>query len=339
MISETSCVDQTGVPPPLVSIVIPTFDRLHLLGTAINSALAQTYSNIEVIVSDDQSCEKVSELVSSFCDKRIRYRTNQGVVGPTRNALAAYTEASGAYIGTLHDDDAWEPTFLERLVPPLDADEDLVLAFSDHWVMNAGGAINLRASELNTRRWKRDGLREGVYRPFYQLAVLDRAVPVAVSTVFRKSAIDWMDYPTEMEPLYDLWIGYLAARDGRGAYYCPDRLTRYRVHRSSITGRGANERAAAYCFERFISDVRLRPIRHALRRASAPRCVSLGIAHLKNGSRRAAWRQLALGLSRRPDLRGLFALALTFLPISGERLARLVQTSRTPRHRGPSPAD
>jgi glycosyltransferase involved in cell wall biosynthesis len=87
-------------------------------------ALAQTYTNIEIVVSDNGPTEAVARLVMSVGDARVRYRHNGGNIGAMRNALAAYREARGTYVATLHDD-VWEPTFLERLVPPLEADADL----------------------------------------------------------------------------------------------------------------------------------------------------------------------------------------------------------------------
>jgi glycosyltransferase involved in cell wall biosynthesis len=205
------------VSNPLVSVIVPTYKRLTYLRGALASALAQSYQPIEIIVSDDAASPKAAALVASFGDARLRYRDNGTGVGATRNALAAYLSARGEYVATLHDDDEWEPQFLERLMPPLIADRELSLAFSDHWIMGADGVVDPGASRNNTRRWRRDKLREGIYRPFHSLAVVDRSVPVVMAAVLRKSAIDWSDFPREMEPAYDLWLGYLASRDGAGA--------------------------------------------------------------------------------------------------------------------------
>ena len=103
----------------------------------------------------------VAELVASYRDPRVRYRHNGRNLGLTGNAVAASREARGEYVCTLHDDDMWEPTLLEELVPPLEADRDLVLAFSDHWVMRSDDSVDLELTEAATRRWGRRGLREG----------------------------------------------------------------------------------------------------------------------------------------------------------------------------------
>ena len=144
----------TSASLPLVSIVIPTFERLNYLPYAIESALAQTYQNIEVIVSDDASTVDVQSLVATFPDPRIRYRRNQSNMGQALNNLAALKETKGKYVANLHDDDMWEPTFLEKLIPALERHKDAVLAFSDHFIMDSDGKIDDHLSgEWNEMRF------------------------------------------------------------------------------------------------------------------------------------------------------------------------------------------
>jgi len=59
-------------PSPLVSIVLPTYKRAHVLPYAIRSVLAQTYANWELIVVDDNSPDDTAEVVAAFGDHRIR---------------------------------------------------------------------------------------------------------------------------------------------------------------------------------------------------------------------------------------------------------------------------
>lgn len=312
---------------PLVSVILPTYKRLDYLRGAIASALAQTYRHTEIIVSDDAASPEAADLVASFGDSRLRYRHNGDGVGATRNALAAYLSASGGLLATLHDDDEWEPAFLERLVPPLVADPTLAIAFSDHWIMGADGVVDPRASVINTRRWRRHGLREGVYRPFYSLAVVDRAVPVVMASVLRKSAIDWSDFPREMEPAYDLWLGYLASREGAGAYYTPERLTRYRVHGGSDSVQRRHETALAYCYERFVADERLRSILLSVKRVRGGYQTNLGVALLSQERRREARKALWEGVKFAPSVRAIAAMVMSYLPGTPapriERLRRL----------------
>lgn len=93
---------------PLVSIIIPTYNRRALLPQAVASALEQTLSDIEVIIVDDGSTDGTQELFSAAADPRIRY-----CQAPHRGACAARNlgleMAEGKYIAFLDSDDRWYP--------------------------------------------------------------------------------------------------------------------------------------------------------------------------------------------------------------------------------------
>jgi len=306
---------------PRVSVILPTYRRNDYLRLALESALAQTYEDIEIIVSDNGPSVEIEELVHSYGDPRVRYRHNGGNIGPMRNALAAYACARGAYIVNLHDDDLWEPTYLGRLVPALEAHPDVTVAFADHSIMRPDGRIDEPTSERNTRQWGRAGLREGVHRPFHRLAIIDRAVSI-ITTVYRKSAFDWSAFPPEVGPLYDFWLAYMACREGRGAYYVPERLTHYRVHPEQHSRGDRFLPAKAYCYNAFLADERLAPIRPELKRARARIDISLGLSLLEEGRRAEARRRLLAALPFAPELRGLGGLAISLLPNPGGAIAR-----------------
>src|SRR5476651_2791644 len=101
---------------PTVTIVVPAYRRLPYLQEALLSALRQTYRDFELIVSDDSSSDEIASYVASLGDSRIRYRRNPKNFGIAMNNYAAFSEAKGKYIASLHDDDAWEPGFLDALV-------------------------------------------------------------------------------------------------------------------------------------------------------------------------------------------------------------------------------
>ncbi|WP_026082706.1 glycosyltransferase family 2 protein [Mastigocladopsis repens] len=251
---------------PLVSVIIPTYNRSNYLKEAITSAVNQTYKNIEIIVSDDASSDNPQEIVESFQDPRIRFRRNPKNVGISLNVISAFQQARGKYVASLNDDDIWNKDLLEKLVPQLDANPNLVIAFSDHYIMDSDGKIDDAATEENTQRWKRDQLTQRVYQPFYEIGIVHQAVPSAVATVIRKDAIEWNDFPPQMGPFWDLYLTYLACRNGGGAYYCPERLARYRVHSQSesmISGNVNDQakiragKAGIFCYRKFMEDERL----------------------------------------------------------------------------------
>jgi hypothetical protein len=98
---------------PLVTVVIPTYNRASLLEKAIDSALSQTYRNIEVIVADDSSTDGTKEMVLAIKDPRIKLLElkRTGHVSPTRNA--GVRAGSGKWIAFLDSDDIWLPEKIE----------------------------------------------------------------------------------------------------------------------------------------------------------------------------------------------------------------------------------
>ncbi len=100
-----------------VSVVIPTYNHGRWVTSAIQSVLAQTYSDFEVIVVDDGSSDDTRAVVEAWGD-RIRYiwQENQGLSAARNTGIVA---ASGRYIGVLDADDMYEPEFMATLVPRL----------------------------------------------------------------------------------------------------------------------------------------------------------------------------------------------------------------------------
>lgn len=100
-------------PQPLVSVVIPSFNRAETLGRAIDSVLRQTYERFELIVIDDGSTDHTEALLAREADPRLRYerqRQNGGVARARNRGVAL---ARGEYIAFLDSDDAWAPRKLE----------------------------------------------------------------------------------------------------------------------------------------------------------------------------------------------------------------------------------
>ena len=98
---------------PLVSIIIPTYNREKLIDKTIYSIINQTYQNIEIIVVDDCSKDKTIDIVNGIKDSRIVYKVldkNQGAPAARNIGIQI---ATGDYIAFLDSDDRWEPNKLE----------------------------------------------------------------------------------------------------------------------------------------------------------------------------------------------------------------------------------
>ena len=103
---------------PLVTIAIPAY-KANFLKESIRSALEQSYSNIEVIVVNDQSPENLECIVREFKDSRLKYFVNEVNIGgkdPVANWNNCLAKASGDFFCLLCDDDYYEPDFVESLL-------------------------------------------------------------------------------------------------------------------------------------------------------------------------------------------------------------------------------
>jgi glycosyltransferase involved in cell wall biosynthesis len=110
--------NSTTVSKPLISVVMPTYDRPERLRRAVESVREQTYRNLELIVVDDCSPTPAEQVLSDFElegleVRHIRHSENRGANAARNNGIEA---ANGEFVAFLDDDDEWVPTKLERQV-------------------------------------------------------------------------------------------------------------------------------------------------------------------------------------------------------------------------------
>jgi len=127
---------------PLVSVIVPTFNRAYCLARTLDSALAQTYAEIEVLVVDDGSTDDTRAMVESRyrSDSRIRYfhQANGGVAKARNTGIAA---ANGAFVALLDSDDVWCPWKIELQVLCMQAFPEIVMVWTDMEGMDPSGRI------------------------------------------------------------------------------------------------------------------------------------------------------------------------------------------------------
>jgi glycosyltransferase involved in cell wall biosynthesis len=217
----------------LVSILIPTFNRLGYLREALQSARAQTHGELEILVSDDGSTDGSREHVAEVAaeDPRVRLLTDNPRRGIFTNMQHLIDRSSGEAFALLGDDDRLLPSYVEALLRPL-ADPAVVASFCDHWVIDGTGHRLAEGTDLTSRRYGRDALAEG--------AVADR-VGMALSqtmclgfSLFRSSAFKAERFDLQAGPAAD-WDYLLRASAVGELVYVKERLGEYRVHPGTAT--------------------------------------------------------------------------------------------------------
>jgi len=115
---------------PLVSVIIPTYNRAAYIADAIRSVQAQTYAKVQIIVADDGSTDDTAAVVSEFGDSVAYLRlAHRGQPAATRNS--GLSKATGDFIAFLDSDDLFLPGRLAKQVSALAAHGDAGLAYSD----------------------------------------------------------------------------------------------------------------------------------------------------------------------------------------------------------------
>jgi glycosyltransferase involved in cell wall biosynthesis len=135
---------------PRVSVCMPVYNAERWLAGALESAVAQTYEELEIVVSDNASTDGSAEIASGFGDPRIRVERSRETIGAVANHNRAIRLSRGAYVKFLHADDLLLPTCVEEMVALAREDESVGLVFAPREV-DVEGAPDPEWGELFAR--------------------------------------------------------------------------------------------------------------------------------------------------------------------------------------------
>ena len=126
---------------PRVSIGLPVFNGENYLEKALDSILAQTYSDFELIISDNASTDRTEEICRAYAakDERVRYFRNETNLGAAKNFNRVFELSSGEYFKWATHDDLCAPEYLERCVEILDREPDVVLCYPKTTIIDEHG--------------------------------------------------------------------------------------------------------------------------------------------------------------------------------------------------------
>jgi len=183
-------------PAPKFSVVIPTYNRGHLLALAVQSVLAQTFDSFEIVVSNGGSTDNTREVVEGFDDPRIKYFESKERLAIGDNYQKGLDEATGEYITFLSDDDAYVPTLLEQAKQIIDSRKAEIVVYEycryyhsetdDFGMTIPANSLLIDDSDSTVTEFSRDeallqilissGLKEGARDPHFTVPYLSNAV-------------------------------------------------------------------------------------------------------------------------------------------------------------------
>lgn len=128
---------------PKVSIGLPVYNGENYLAEAIESILAQTYQNFELVIADNASTDTTEEICRSFAeaDARVLYFRNEHNLGAAPNFNKSFELSSGKYFKWAAHDDIMAPTFVEKCIDILENNPDVVLCYPGTSVINSESTI------------------------------------------------------------------------------------------------------------------------------------------------------------------------------------------------------
>ena len=136
---------------PLVSVIIPTFNRSNVLNEAIKSVLNQSFQDFELIVVDDGSTDGTSELLESYGDS-IHYCFQENK-GPSAARNLGIKNATGLYITFLDSDDLWLPDKLFTQMDLIFSNPEIKICYSDEIWIRKGVRVNQRKRHRKYSGW------------------------------------------------------------------------------------------------------------------------------------------------------------------------------------------
>ncbi|MBQ9246373.1 glycosyltransferase [bacterium] len=208
--------------PPLISVVMSTYNRANLLPQAIESVLNQSFDDFEFIIVNDNSTDNTDEILKSYKDNRVKIFTNKTNCGCTFNYHNENTLSKGKYIAHIDDDDIWLDKKLERQYEYME---------NNQWIAITGTYIetfgdNVRPSWIFYTEPKEIDFSMNFYNPICHSSVMYR------KDYIEKNGINY-DITKRCAQDFDFYKQIILS--GGNIVNIPEVLVKYRMHPIRLT--------------------------------------------------------------------------------------------------------
>ena len=239
---------------PLVSVIIPSYNHEKFLKERIDSVLNQTFQDFELIILDDLSPDNSREIIESY---RAHPKVSQ-IIYNEKNSGSTFFQwnkavlslAKGEFIWIAESDDVADPKFLEALVPMLQQNSEVVLAYSQSAKMDSEGKITGSWSE-----WTQDLVEGNYFNDSFQMngqeyiekfLIHKNTIQNASAVLFRRKTYAEIggavvDMKTNGD--WDLWLKFLLLGN---VYFHNQMLNKFRYHSTSVIARATNNKNSKF---------------------------------------------------------------------------------------------
>ncbi|HDW3057666.1 TPA: glycosyltransferase family 2 protein [Bacillus cereus] len=219
---------------PLISILIPTYNRVNFFEIALQSALKQKYPNIEIIIGDDSTNKETEILIKEKYlgnHPNIKYIKNGTQLGQFQNNLMLFEHANGQFINFLMDDDVYHPEKLNKMITVFESHPNLTLVTSYRKLINSEG-VQINDQLFNTRLYEKNTILRGKDMGNKMLLDCCNWIGEPTTPLFKKKDLTEPFGTLNRRPYnccIDMasWIHLLSKGD---IAYIPEALSYFRIH-------------------------------------------------------------------------------------------------------------
>ncbi len=288
---------------PSITIGLLTYNYASFIGEAIESVLAQSRQDWELIICDDASTDETAQIVAPYLtDPRIRYVQHENNLGQGGNWGFALEQGTAPVVAVLHADDRWLPETLATVLPRFEADNELDLVYGNWWCFWDD------AKELEVGKQEKEHTFSGHEEFRYQVQRNTCLASAAFQTrrVAQSAGVPRTDLKMAVDQEYFLRVAFHAHR----TQAIINKLTLYRIHSRSTTaectvnGRAEQEQKQleAFCTPYAGKYPQLKGSLRDLRRGCAAQVFSAGVTAALRGKMTEGRRLMLDGLLCDPTI-------------------------------------
>jgi len=239
---------------PRVTVVTPNYNHAQYLPKRIDSILAQTFQDIELIILDDASTDNSREIIEPYSkNQRVKAIFNQLNTGSTfKQWNLGLSQAKGEYVWFAESDDYADRSLLETLVDRLDRHPNVGLAVCQSWIVDQdskllGNYRDLLENQNHSLHWREDYVNAG-HDECKNYLFWHNTIPNASAVLWRREILERVGgAPTDLRVCGD-WMTYINVLQLSDIAFVSTPLNYFRQHQTNVRTRSVRSSITIYSF-------------------------------------------------------------------------------------------